>query len=131
VPVTIPEHPEIGEAPSYLRRIPSSFSPVINGEHVLIGYDLREREKILVKREELLVCSVAEECFSVYERAGIRVRKLSIADTVRERETILFLGKGLGRQRLFYPSDMRELHPGEGYLYSDECEGRIRIADCE
>ncbi len=131
VPVTIPEHPEIGEAPSYLRRIPSSFSPVINGEYVLIGYDLREREKILVKREELLVCSFAEECFSVYERAGIRVRKLSIADTVRERETILFLGKGLGRQRLFYPSDMRELHPGEGYLYSDECEGRIRIADCE
>ncbi|MBQ1507800.1 MAG: hypothetical protein IIZ47_00095, partial [Erysipelotrichaceae bacterium] len=61
----------------------------------------------------------------------IRVKKLSPSDTDREDKMVLFLGKGLGRQRLFYPSDSKELRTGEGYLYSDEYEGRIRTADRE
>ncbi|MBQ1508058.1 MAG: hypothetical protein IIZ47_01420, partial [Erysipelotrichaceae bacterium] len=69
VPALIPEYPESGETPSYLRRIPSSFSLTWDEENVLIGYDYREREKIFVKKEELLVCSFTEELLRIYEKA--------------------------------------------------------------
>ena len=131
VPVMIPERKEEGEASPYLRKIPSSFPIGEKGDSVMIGYDLREREEIFVKKEDLLICSFSEEALSLYEKAGIAVKKISLTDTAVSSSSILFVGKGLSRQRLFYPADPKELRPGEGYLCNGDYEGRICVADRE
>ena len=97
----------------------------------MIGYDIPERREIFVKKEELIVCSFFEEPLKTYRKIGIDVKKITASDTYAEKDTILFIGKGLESQRLFYPSVHQPLREREGYLVSPDHEGKIRVADHE
>ncbi|MBQ1476853.1 MAG: hypothetical protein IIZ33_01705 [Erysipelotrichaceae bacterium] len=111
--------------PPFLRKIPTERFAEERGESVLLGYDMKTREKVFYpKKEDLLIVSGKEELLKPYRSYGYECR---VYRGEREkRENILWLGTGVLDQRLFFPALSNDIDEGEACLFSRFKKGLLK-----
>ena len=97
-----------------ISRIPEDFSPCINEEGILLGYDLRTR-KPMYGDSEILITSFDEKLLDIYRNAykDLHIELYDNALVNRYKKDILFLGPGLFLQRLFISGSRNDLRSDE------------------
>ena len=122
---------------SYLDSIPNKipYSHITN--NLLIGYDLCERKKIIIKdSDRVLITSLDDSLLVKYHALFIRntnVKVLLYEDSLITNNYlyIIWLGSGLDKQHIFYVDNNIELDDKEAYMYKNNYGRIIRMVDYE
>ncbi len=112
----------------FMDYIPTSFKPEI--EQGFIGYDLLERSKVFVSgNQRLLITGYDEDLLAKYgenfkdlDNVDVSFYQASLKNDIYD--SILWLGSGLFKQRLFYFDEKNDIEDGFGYLFKGN-KGRI------
>ncbi len=108
-----------------IKKIPD----VIESEPDLLGYDLKTREKLYLRRNGVLFCAYYQEMLERFKR-GFNTRYshdyslLSDVDRDKYHDTIVWIGPGIINQYLFIPKIKKDLHRDEAYI---EISGEAKV----
>ena len=108
---------------SYISYIPEIIEYQKENQKVLLGYEIKSRNKVLLKgNESLLICSYDEEIIEGYKKLfaneeNIKAEVYNKNLLKEERSRYLWIGEGLYNQRLFYVDGKEELKENEAFFW--------------
>lgn len=131
---TLDNYPSMTSA--LIRDIPSTINLEINNNNLLIGFDAVKREEVFINIHDnnLFVCLnrlIYEKIANCLKPYDIDVYLYDSSISMDKYKTIIWVGEGIYKQRLFMCDLKADLHKNEAYVMG-ETEGKvIRIFDYE
>lgn len=121
---------------NYVDKVPEKIIKEKLRNKILIGYNLRKREKIyLLDKDNLLITGMDGEILNKYKyllnQNNIDVMKYSNDIVVDNYHLVIWVGEGIEYQRLFFIDKNEELKNGEGYLFKNNKPTLIRMVSDE
>ena len=111
--------------PCFIPLIPSCIRKEERG---FLGYDLKQRKKIYGS-ERLTIISMKKDILTDTRMLLNEDYQYMNYPCAKPEGDILWIGKGLMSQNLFYPESREELEEGEGYLIKDQTHFRIKLVN--
>lgn len=115
---------------SLLKKIPESIKTETDNEMILLGYDLKKREKVF-GHNKLQILSLKENLLKPYKEYENVNACLYSYKTPDADGDLLWLGQGLFKQHIFISGFKDDLNDNEGLYIRNGSFTKIRILDHE
>ena len=115
----------------YINKMPPVIKAKIRNNEILLGIDINEREELYHDMSSsLLIVSNSKKDLALYQKNYGNFSKISFMEYSKESSSntdILWIGKGVYKQNLFYPLETDDLNDDEAYYLCGNKKIKIRI----
>ncbi len=115
----------------YINKMPAVIKAKIRNNEILLGIDINEREELYHDvSSSLLIVSNSKKDLALYQKNYGKFSKISFMEYAKEslsNTDILWIGKGVYKQNLFYPLETDDLNDDEAYYLCGNKKIKIRI----
>ena len=115
----------------YINKMPTVIKAKIRNNQILLGIDINEREELYHDvSSSLVIVSNSKKDLALYQKSYGKFTNISFMEYAKNslsNTNILWIGKGVYKQNLFYPLETDDLNDDEAYYLCGNKKIKIRI----